>query len=456
MPMTGTDVHDKLAGLHTEYSERRPGSRALHDAARAHLPGGNTRTQVHVDPFPFYVASADGCWIEDVDGFRYRDLVNNYTSLVHGHGRPEITQALVAQARRGLAYGAPSEAEILLARELTTRVPSMEQVRFTNSGTEAVLYAVRTARIITGRDRIVKLEGSYHGGAESVQVTVRSLAASGDAVAEPGVPQALATTVGVVPVADAESMASAVRRAAADAAAVVVEPVLGGTTMVALPRDMLAAIIAGAHEAGALVVFDEVMSFRFGRGGMQGVHGLAPDLTCLGKTIGGGLPVGAFGGRRGLMETWDPRRSATRYAAGTFNANPVTMAAGLAAMQALTPEAIRRINGVGDALRDEVNAHAIGAGVPLVASGYGSVLQFHEGTEAPRSHREAAGRDRELLQCLFFLLLERDVFVTPRGTANVSTALTDNDVEACQQAFRDVVDAIASSLPDVVTSPARP
>lgn len=444
MTTTVVDLEALLTRLRAAYASRRPASRALHRAAREHLPGGNTRTQVHVDPFPFYVADARGCWIEDVDGHRCRDLVNNYTSLVHGHGRESVMQALVAQAGRGLAYGAPSEAEVLLARELTSRVPSLEQVRFTNSGTEAVLGAVKTARIATGRDAIVKVEGSYHGGAESVQVTVRSIGAPGAAVAEPGVPRALEASVTVVPVVEAGAMAAAVERAAADAAAVVVEPLLGGTTMVALPRDVLEAIIAGARAGGALVIFDEVMSFRLGHGGMQGVHGLTPDLTALGKIIGGGLPVGAFGGRRDLMETWDPGRSTTRYAAGTFNANPITMAAGLAALQALTPDAIQRINAIGDGLRDEANAHAARVGAPVVVSGHGSVLQVHEGTDAPASHRDAASRGRQAAQCLFFLLLEQGVFVTPRGTANISTAIDDDDVEACTEAFRRALDALAS------------
>lgn len=439
------DVEALLARLRAAYASRHPASLALHEAARDHLPGGNTRTQVHVDPFPFYVAAAHGCWIEDVDGHRYRDLVNNYTSLVHGHGQETVMQALVAQAGLGLAYGAPSEAEVLLARELTTRVPSLEQVRFTNSGTEAVLGAIKTARIATGRDTIVKMEGSYHGGAESVQVTVRSLGAPGAAVAEPGVPRSLEEAVTVVPVSEAWAMAAAVERAAAGAAAVVVEPLLGGTTMVALSRDVLEAIVAGAHAAGALVVFDEVMSFRLGHGGMQGLHGLTPDLTALGKIIGGGLPVGAFGGRRDLMETWDPSRSTTRYAAGTFNANPITMAAGLAAMRTLTPHAIQRINTIGDELRDEANAHARRVGVPVVVTGHGSVLQFHEGTDAPTSHRDAASRGRQAAQCLFFLLLEQGVFVTPRGTANISTAIGDDDVVACLDAVRAALDALASA-----------
>lgn len=451
MPMTGPRIDDELARLRADYAEQRPASRALHEAARVHLPGGNTRTQVHVDPFPFYVATAEGCWIEDVDGHRYRDLVNNYTSLVHGHGHVDVMRAIVERTSRGLAYGAPAEGELLLARELCGRMPSLEQVRFTNSGTEAVLYAVRTARIATGRDNIVKIEGSYHGGAESVQVTVRSLGGSAEAIAEPGVPRALAATVAVVPVTDADSMAGAVRRAAADAAAVVVEPVLGGTTMVALPREVLAAVVAGARDAGALVIFDEVMTFRLGYAGMQGVHGLTPDLTALGKIIGGGLPAGAFGGRAELMEIWDPRRSRTRYAAGTFNANPVTMAAGLAAMRALSPDAIARINGSGDALRDDANARARDSGVPLVATGYGSVLQFHEGGEPPRSHRDAAGRERHHVRCLFFQLLQRGVFVTPGGTANVSTALSAEDVQGCRDALRNALDAVASCSPAVAT-----
>jgi glutamate-1-semialdehyde 2,1-aminomutase len=435
-----------LDRLRADYADRRPRSHELHERARCVLPGGNTRTQVFFRPFPFYVSSAEGCWLEDVDGLRYRDLVNNYTSLIHGHAHPEVVEAIAAQAARGTALGAPSPQEVLLAEELTARVPSLDQVRFTNSGSEAVLAAVKTARIATERDLIVKLEGSYHGGAESVQLSVASMGALGEVVAEPGVPLPLTVTTRVLPVDDPELALTTLREIGPRAAALIVEPMLGGTTMVPLPRDLLASLMTIARERDMLVIFDEVLSFRLGYGGLQGEYGLVPDLTALGKIIGGGLPVGAFGGRRDLMEVWDPRQPTPRYAAGTFNANPLTMAAGLAAIRALTSSSIDRINRAGDRLRAAFNGHARRRGVPLVASGYGSILQIHEGEQAPASHRQRARRDRRLVEATFLRLLGLGVFVTPRGTANVSTALTESDVLAVEEALAAALDEGAAMI----------
>lgn len=446
MTSTGTTIDAGLDELRAAYADRRPWSRMLYERAGHVLPGGNTRTQVFFAPFPFYVERAHGCWLEDVDGLRYRDLVNNYTSLIHGHAHAGIVAAVEAEVASGTAYGAPSPSEILLAEELVGRVASLDQVRFTNSGTEAVLGAVRTARIATGRDLVVKLEGSYHGGGESVQLTVSSLAAVGDVIPEPGVPSTLADATRVLPVDDVERSLALLREVGDRAAALIIEPLLGGATMVPLPRELVATLTACAREHGMLVIFDEVLSFRLGYAGFPGLADLRPDLTALGKIIGGGFPVGAFGGRSDLMEVWDPRGEVARYSAGTFNANPVTMAAGLAAVHALTPEAVDRLNANGDRLRRHVNDAARHRGLPLVASGYGSILQLHEGADAPTSHRDRAGRGRELVDAVFLRLLDRGVFITPRGSANLSTALSDDDLVAVEETFTTVLDDLADRV----------
>lgn len=432
-----------LAGLRETYAGRRPGSAELAARAAAVLPGGNSRTPLHHEPFPTYIARGAGAEVTDVDGHVYLDLVNNYTSLVHGHPDDELAARLAEQAAAGTAYGAPTPAEVELAEVLVNRIGSLERVRFVNSGTEATLYAVRTARAFTGRDAVIKVEGGYHGGAESLQISVKSLGENGRPVSEAGVPDVLAAQTHVIPFNDVAGAEDLVRRHAAQAAALIVEPVQGGAGSLPADHDYLVMLRRLTAEQGCLLVFDEVMSLRLAAGGMQQVYGVEPDLTALGKIIGGGLPVGAFGGRADVVDLWAPTALQPRYHAGTFNANPLTMVAGLDALRRLTPQAIARINARGDLLRAEFNRMADEHGLSLVASGWGSVLQVHEGREPPVSFRDARSRGRELVRGLHLLLLEEGVFTAPRGAMNISTALDEEQFARVLAACETSLDAIA-------------
>ena len=363
--MTGLD--SLIADLKTACAGRNPRSEAAFTRAlEAVMPGGNSRTQLYFEPFPFYIDHAEGPYLHDLDGHRYLDVVNNYTSLIHGHPNTETVRVIAEQAARGTAYAAPSPSEIELAEEITTRVTSMEMVRFTNSGSEAVLYAIRLARHVTGRADVIKVEGGYHGGAESVQVSVKRLGLEDlAALPEEGVPQSVAGATHVIPFDDVDEAVRLIAKHGETSAALIVEPIQGFGGGLRPPDDYLEAISKTASDTGTLVILDEIQTLRFAYGGIQQTLGLNPDLTVLGKLIGGGLPVGAFGGSEDLMAMTDPRGRGVLTQSGTFNANPLTMSAGLHALRKLTPEAIGRLNGNGDDLRAWINGECARRGLPL-------------------------------------------------------------------------------------------
>src|SRR5882672_5890594 len=308
-----------------DYLARTPRSRALFERATASLPGGSTRTTVYSAPYPPYIESGQGLWIQDVDGNRYRDFLGNYTSLILGHAHPAVVAAVEAQVRRGSAFAAPTETEIELAEELRRRLPSVERVRFTSSGTEATMFAIRAARAFTGRSLIAKFVRSYHGTHDAVM--------AGTA----GVPEAMSGLIVELPWGDGEAVETALRGRERDLAAIIIEPVQGAGGVRAASPEFLASLRAFADRHGALLIFDEIISFRVGPGGAQGQAGVRPDLTTLGKIIGGGYPLAAFGGRADVMAVYDSRQAGSISHGGTFNGNPVAAAAGLATLRELTP-----------------------------------------------------------------------------------------------------------------------
>ena len=426
-----------LAEMQGEYETARPRSEELYRRGLKALPGGNSRSQLYFEPFPFYVESAEAQWLHDVDGLTYLDLVNNYTSLVHGHLTDEARQAIAGQVDRGVAFGTPTENEVLLAEEIVGRMDAVDQVRFANSGTEACLYAIRAARAFTGRDDIIKAEGGYHGGFETAQVSVKHMGMDAtESVVETGIHPGVAGHTHIIPFNDAETSVRIIDEVGPRSAAVIVEPMQGSAGAIRAEPGYLEAIRAATERAGCLLIFDEVMTLRLGYGGLQGEIGVFPDLTAMGKIIGGGTPVGAFGGRADIMAVADPRNRDPLMHAGTFNANPLTMAAGLHTLRALTPEAVERINRLGDELRDWINRTCHERDVPLVATGYGSVVQVHVGTATPRSFRDSAAVPKLPLHLLFLAMLGDGVFTAPnRLLMTISTAITAEDMDTIKAAF---------------------
>jgi glutamate-1-semialdehyde 2,1-aminomutase len=400
------------APLLAEYLARTPRSAATFERATASLPGGSTRTTIFSAPYPPYMARGQGIRTWDLDGNEYRDFFGNYTSLILGHAHPEVVAAVEAQVRRGSAFAAPTETEIELAEEIRARLPSIERIRFTNSGTEATMFALRAARAFTGRSLVAKFEGAYHGTHDTV------LAWS------PGVPRATSELVLELPWADAEGVERAIAGRERDLAAVIIEPVQGAGGVRAAPPEFLRFLRELTDRIGALLIFDEVIAFRVGPSGAQGrLGGVRPDLTTLGKIIGGGYPSGAFGGREAVMAQFDARQPGALVHGGTFNGNPVAAAAGLATLRHLTADRYLELERLGDRLRSTLATEFERAGLDARASGIASIFQVFPGPSL------VAPEGLTPQSALFLGLLLDGFHLAPRGMGAIATPTTDVDVD---------------------------
>jgi glutamate-1-semialdehyde 2,1-aminomutase len=424
------DIAAALAEAEELYRARNPMSLAQHRRACAAMPGGNTRSAIAVDPFPITMAKGEGAHLWDLDGHEYADFLGEFTAGLYGHSHPAIRGAIEAALAQGLNFGAHGETEARFAAALCARFPSLELVRMTNSGTEANLMAVSLARAITGRDRILVFAGGYHGG-------VFYFRGHGSPINAP-----FQFLVGRYNAADA--VADLVAPYRSDLAAILVEPMLGGGGCIPAEREFLQYLRGLASETGAILVFDEVMTSRLAPGGLQEVHGILPDLTTLGKYVGGGMSFGAFGGRRELMERFDPRRPDAFQHAGTFNNNVLTMAAGLVGLTEIyTPERAHTLNAWGDRLRERLNAIVRRRGLAMQFTGLGSMLSVHM-TGAPiRNADDAEKGDAALRDLFYFDLVARGIWFAKRGMFSLSIALDDKDADHLAAAVEEFAETCA-------------
>lgn len=445
----------------SRYLERTPGSRRRHEAARAYLPGGDTRTIAYWQPYPLYIESGSGCWLRDVDGNRYLDLVNNYTSMILGHAHPAVQAAISAQLPRGSAYAAAIPVQAEMAEQLCRLVPSLERVRFCNSGTEATLFALRAARAYTGRPLIIKIEGGYHGTHDAVEYSINPPVAEAGPAEAPhsvpdtaGLPGGLAAQVLVVPFNDAAALDRLLAAHPGQVACVLMEPVLGVAGFITPEPGYLEAVRALTRQHGALLIFDEVQTLRVAPGGAQALYGVTPDLTALGKIIGGGLPVGAFGGRAEVMDLFDPARPGSLSQSGTFNGNALTLAGGLAVLRELTPEVYTRLARLGDSLRAGLAQAFRAAGVAGCVTGVASLANIHLTPGPVRNFRDAARGPRELFAQLHLAMLNRGVYMAPRGMMNLSVPMGEAEVDLAVSVFAESLaqlrPAIAAAAPDLL------
>jgi glutamate-1-semialdehyde 2,1-aminomutase len=395
-----------------EYLARTPRSRELFERATASLPGGSTRTTVYTAPYPPYVASGAGLRVRDVDGNSYRDFLCNYTSLILGHAHPAVVAAVEAQVRRGSAFAAPTEAEVLLAEEIRARVPSIERLRFTSSGTEATMFAIRAARAHTGRSLIAKFERSYHGTHDGVM--------TGTA----GVPDALSGLVVELPWGDPAGVEAALRGCEGDLAAIIIEPVQGAGGVREPEPGFLPFLRSLTERVGALLIFDEIISFRVAPGGAQERFGVRPDLTALGKIIGGGYPLAAFGGRADVMDVFDARRPGAVSHGGTFNGNPVAAAAGLATLRELTPAVFARLDSLGERLGSAIATEIEREGVDARVTVVGSLFQVFRGAGVTAFATGVA-----VGPTLFLGMLLEGFYLAPRGMGAIATVATEADID---------------------------
>ncbi len=435
------------------YEIANPKSREAYQHSTRVLPGGVTRQLCYFSPFPCYADYGEGCWFVDIDGNRRLDLFNNATSLILGHRPPAVTKAVREQLARGTAFQTNTGLETRLAEMLVERVPSVEQVRFTNSGSEGTLMAVRAARAFTGRPKIAKMEGGYHGSHDAVEISVRpplDPAVAGPAEAPTAVPGSAGIPPGVVqdvvllPFNNLEAARAVLDRQAAQIAGIIVEPILGSVGFIPAERDFLLGLRAEAARRGMVFILDEVQSFRLSRGGAQALFGLRPDLTTLGKIIGGGFPVGAVGGRRDIMALFDSSSGRAGIPhAGTFNGNPVTMAAGIATLEQLTQPAFAWLNGTGDRARQRLRELGERSEVPMQVTGIGSMFKIHFSPAPVRDYRSAQQSSHVIHEALFFFGLNRGLYLSSGGRCCLSTAMGDAEVDTYLATVEEFLAALA-------------
>jgi glutamate-1-semialdehyde 2,1-aminomutase len=421
------------------YAKPDSKSAQLWERAQDVLPGGNSRTTVFTAPRPIYAAEGEGCWIVDVDGDRRLDLLNNYTSLMHGHAHPAITEAATRRLARGASFPLPTAEEIDLAALIAERVAGIDQVRFTNSGSEAVMMAIKAARGFTGRPKIAKFEGAYHGSYDWAEVSLGSgpdewgpADAPASIAYSKGTPRSVLEDVVVLPFNRTELAVARIAREAKNLAAVLIDPMPNRAGLIPARAEFLRAMREVTEKHGICLVFDEVISFRLGYHGAQGLFDIRPDLTSLGKIIGGGFPVGAVGGRAEVMAVFDPRGGKPRVPhGGTFNANPVTMAAGLAAMRLMDEKAFDRLGELGGKLRSGVEACFERAAVPGAVTGMGSLFRLHPAPRAFVDYRSAVASKEELAEFdkLYRRLIDHGILLAPTGLGCLSTAVGEAEVE---------------------------
>jgi glutamate-1-semialdehyde 2,1-aminomutase len=424
-------------------------SAKLFARAQRVMPGGNTRTTVFMRPHPAYAAEGGGAHVIDVDGVARIDLVGNFTSLIHGHAHPALVAAATEQIRRGTCFGMPTENEIVLAEILCGRLKGSDTIRFTNSGTEAVMMAIKAARAATGRSKIAKCEGAYHGSYDAAEVSQNS---APDVWGEAEAPQAVATAaatprgvlddVVVIPFNKPDVAAGLLRVHGPELAAILVDPMPSRAGLVPATQEYLSTLRDLAWETGALLVFDEVIAFRLGPAGAQGLFGIEPDLTVLGKFIGGGFAIGAVAGRAEVMRVFDPSAGEPLVPhGGTFSANPVSMAAGIASMHLLTAPAYDHLDRLGERLTSGLKDILKRRRIQGQVTGLGSLRRLHFRSAPLSDFRSTypSPIEKKMMGALVGALFRHGVIISPSGMMALCTPMTEADVASVIDVFDDAL-----------------
>jgi glutamate-1-semialdehyde 2,1-aminomutase len=418
----------------------------LYKEASMFIPGGVSRNTVFHTPFPHYVKQASGSYVTDIDGVERIDFANNMASLIHGHAFPPIVEGVVDQIKKGTAFTIATEAEMELARLLCNRVPGFEKIRFVNSGTEAVMAMIKASRAFTGKSKIAKAEGAYHGTYDFAEVSqIANPENWGDIDRPNSVPVAQGTPKGVLndvvifPYNDVERTIQILNQHADEIACVIIDPVPHRVGLVQGTHEFVEALYKWTRENDALLVFDEVVTFRVGYAGAQEKYKVKPDLTSLGKIIGGGFPVGAFTGRADVMEVLNP--GGRRYLfphSGTFSANPVSMVAGRIAMEHFNQESVNKLNQLTQKAIEQIDEAIRIADVPVSLTGAGSMFRVHLKAEAPQTYRQAYQKKEavELIKkMLDYLFYNENLIMINTLACMFSTAMTQKEVDQLSDAM---------------------
>jgi len=408
------------------------------------IPAGTSKANLTVRPHQLYVRGGRGCWATDLDGVERLDCINNFTALIHGHAFPPVVRAVTEQLSRGTSFAFSTPEELMLAKLLVERIPGLERVRFGNSGTEAVMMAIKAARAFTGRDRIAKVEGAYHGYYDDVQVSFHSTPphwgpddAPASLPSSGGIPKHRVLETLVLPWNDADATERLILRHKNELAAVIVDPLANRMGFIPAAPGYLTHLRQVTRAHGILLIFDEVISLRVSYEGAQGRYGGDPDLTAMGKIIGGGFPIGATGGKAQVMAVFDPGTQGPRIlSGGTFSANPVSMIAGLAAMQAMDRAAFARLEDLGARLRKRLNHVFRKSGQRGQVTGDGSLFRLMLVDRPLRNYRDTIepGIDARSTR-LFMALLDAGIMVNDNGLGCLSTPMSEVELDRIETAL---------------------
>jgi len=417
------------------YQKRTQKSREAQEVAKKYLPGGDTRTAAWFEPYPIWVDKAEGCRFTDLDGNKYIDFHNNATALFLGHANPRVVAAVRAQAAKGSAFASPVPVVIRWAELIGNMVESVEKVRFGNIGSEAVMMAIRLARAATGKEMILKMEGCYHGLYDPVFFPSNS----------PGIARSALGDSIVVPYNDKEAAERAIVENKDKLAAVIVEGILGSGGNIPAREGYLEFLRKVTKENGVLLILDEVQSLRLAWGGVQKICGIKPDITTMGKFIGGGYPVGAFGGREDLMQFFNPEKLKIWHSA-TFNGNPITAVAGVATLEQLNPGVINRVNKLGESFAHGVRAVFQKLNIKGQVTGMGTLYNLHFSDRPVIDGKSAQEANKKLLYLFYLGLLERGIFSAARGMYNMSTPMTQREIDTLVKAVEDVLSELKPAI----------
>ncbi len=415
------EIEQKIADA---YMEKFPDSRKRHEQLINYIPGGATRSLSYFKPYPIHIDYGQGAYVVTHEGHKLFDVTNAYGAIVHGHGDPDIVKAVREGIVKGSQYSTPTDGQYRLAKLLCERIPGFEKVRFVNSGTEATLFALRTARAYTGRDKILKMVGGFHGTHDCVAASTKKN------VITAGIPKGMTEDMLEVSFNDFDAVERVVRENAGELAAVIMEPFLGAGGVVMPKPGYLEHVRKVTSDHGVLLIFDEIFSYRVDAGGCQNLFKVTPDLTCVGKVVGGGLPIGVFGGKDEIMNIFCHEKTARPlYHSGTFNGYETVMQAGYAALSKYDEKAVTGINKLGEQLHKGLVESFKANGLNIQSNMIGSLLNLHFVNEPITTAEQVLKSEEQLHTLMHLSLLNKGIFNIPRGLFILSTVMTAHEID---------------------------
>ncbi|MFC1888555.1 aspartate aminotransferase family protein [Thermodesulfobacteriota bacterium] len=425
---------DIARGIVNAYEKRFPLSKEFHQKFLEVMPGGTTRSLSYFKPYPLHIEYGKGAYVYTHEGHKLLDVTNSYGALVLGHGDPDVADAIRASVITGIQFSAPTDTQYEMSKLLCERIPSFDKIRFCNSGTESTLFALRTARAYKKRNKILKMDGGFHGTHDCVSSSTQKDAAV------LGIPKGMVEDVLSVPFNNFELLEEVLIQNRSDLACVIMEPFLGAGGVIPPKDGYLQFVRELTEKHDILLIYDEIFSYRIDTGGAQTFYGVVPDLTTVGKVIGGGLPVGVFGGKSNIMDIYcSVTTPKPLYHSGTFNGYETALRAGLATLQKYNAAEVSRLNALGELLHDKLKAGFVEIGISVEINQIGSLLNIHFHNEEIIDNESAMQSEGELLELLHLSLLNRGIYATPRALFILSTPMTEREIEILADTIIDIL-----------------